>query len=734
MKRFIQTTLFLLPAVVALFALSACQPTRATKHKTWVDLAEISSQVSKAKEDNPSEPAFEGNPYVEKAEKEKAPKVRKVEVKKEATTNPYLTDKLGKKEIHTGENAEGEGVMLNFDNADIYEVIQVIAEVLDINYIIDPQVKGVVNIRSGQKIPNDQLFIIFKKILNINGLDIRDEGDHYYIYVAGKPSSLAVYGKDEIGKLKNSAKLVTQIVPVMHISSAEAQKLIEPYLSEQAVIYNLADQNILVISDYEGQIIDALMILSRIDVSSLSSLVVRLVRIDNASLFDVKDELTEVLDALKVNKKDYTGVQILPLERVNSLLLIGYNEELMSTALKWVEELDKPITAGRNNIFIYNVRNSVASELADLVTSLIEDKGTSAKKSSTRSRGITSKLPTRPGSARATKSITKKTRTRSLPRIKKASATGGADLQFAGEPTLIADDSRNVILVKALPSDYKRVLKLIERLDNMPMQVLVEVMVAEVQLSDDLKYGVEWALQNSVYKINDAKISYDSTKGLGFSLLSDSTEIFNLLQFLASNNDFSILSSPQVLVLNNEAATVNVGEQVPIVTSETSDVSNGSTSNRTVQYKDTGVILNVTPRINYDGIILLDIDQEVSKVKSETTEGIASPVITTKKVKTKLAVRDGQSILIGGLIDKTETESESGIPVLKDIPYLGWLFKEKSVAQRKTELLIMVTPYVIENSDVLKQYIENFQEKMHGLRKELDTFDRDPVHLLKSDL
>ncbi|HHK60577.1 MAG TPA: type II and III secretion system protein, partial [Desulfobacterales bacterium] len=192
--------------------------------------------------------------------------------------------------------------------------------------------------------------------------------------------------------------------------------------------------------------------------------------------------------------------------------------------------------------------------------------------------------------------------------------------------------------------------------------------------------------------------------------------IFALLNMLAENNNLSVLSSPQILVLNNETATVNVGDQVPIVTSQITDTANNTTSNQTIQYKDTGTILNVTPRINYDGIILLEVDQQVSQVNEALSTGVNSPTISTRQVKTKLAVKDGQTILIGGLIRRKKTDNETGVPFLKDVPVLGSLFKYQVRGDEKTELLIMITPYVIENEDVLDQYIREFREKTRGLR------------------
>ena len=207
--------------------------------------------------------------------------------------------------------------------------------------------------------------------------------------------------------------------------------------------------------------------------------------------------------------------------------------------------------------------------------------------------------------------------------------------------------------------------------------------------------------------------------GLTYAILNSASDVVGLINALASETDVSLLSSPQVLVLNNEQATVNVGDQVPIVTTETQQTGEATAVDKTVQYKDTGTILTVTPRINYNGVIILDIDQQVSQATETTSSTINSPTISTRKLKTKLAVKDGQSILMGGLISKNLTVNQNSVPLLGDIPVLGWLFKYEKEVETKTELLVMITPYVIESEDVLDQYIKKFQNKMGKLRKQL---------------
>ena len=612
--------------------------------------------------------------------------------------------------------ADGEGILLNFDNADIFEVIQVIAETLDLNYVIDPQVKGVVNLRSGKKIPMGQLFTIFKKILHINGLDIRSEGSYDYIYVSKNLSSQIINGPRQISDLREGSEVVIQVVPVMHLSSTEAAKLLEPYLSAQGAVHNLPNQNTLLIRDYESKVLDVLQLLFRLDISPLSSLKIRLVKVENAPLYDLRDELVEIFDAMHINKKDFEGVSLVPLERVNSLLLISKNESLLDSSQSWIAELDVVPSQDRDNIYIYNVRNSVASDLADLVNTLISE---DEPKSRTSPDG-------RPDSKNK-KSGQKNRQTASRKTVQSNAPL--SSLRFAGAPMLLADDSRNIILIRSLPADYSRLIKLLERLDNMPRQVLVEVLVAEISLTNELEFGVEWAFHNKNLGINGSDYTQTMstdfgvpTGGFSYNIIDHADNIVGMIHALATDNDLTILSSPQVLVLNNETATIDVGQEVPIVTTETYQDNStvlGDAVDKTVEYRNTGVILEVTPKINYNGIIILDVSQEVSSAEENFTSGINSPIISIRKVKTKMAVKDGQSVLIGGLIRNETLTIESGVPFFKDIPWLGYMFKYQKDKKVKQELLIMITPYVIETEDVLDQYIREFKDKVQKLRAQM---------------
>ncbi|MEN8141508.1 MAG: type II secretion system secretin GspD [Thermodesulfobacteriota bacterium] len=644
-----------------------------------------------------------------------------------------MREAVGQEPAVTGEPGEAPqgpaaGLQLNFDNADIYEVIQVIGTALKLNYLIDPQVKGVVNIRSGQPVPAEQLYGVFEKILHMNGLDIRSEGDHSYIYVSKKPFSRKVNGPGQVTDLSPSSRLIIQVMPVQHLPSAQALKLVEQYLSEQGSVVDLPAQNTLLISDYEGKIIDVLTILARLDISPLADQNVRLVRVENAPIHDLREELEEIMAAFKVNNGNFQTLSIIPLERLSSLLLVSKSEFLVTNGESWIRELDVIQGQDRDNIYIYNARNTVASELSELVNSLITDEKPLSKKTTKVKTKRASPVTGQPSPVTSTRQTTIK-----------GKRTAQSSLRFAGSPILFADDTRNVILIRALPPDYARIVKLLERLDTLPRQVLVDVLVAEVFLKDELSLGVEWALMNNhLGWVGEDRFSFDVgsstdlnalaagtgglmnavTAGIGIRFNSGDTSR-DFLRALAGETDLSILSSPQVLVLNNETATVNVGQQIPIVTSITENTSGANQVDKTVQYKDTGVILEVTPQINYDGIILLEVKQTVSTALDVPERGVQSQPIKTRELQTKLAVKDGQSIMIGGLIGTDENVNNSGIPLLKDIPWLGYLFKYESREKQKTELIIMLTTYVIESEGVLAQYVREFGAKTAELRKQL---------------
>jgi general secretion pathway protein D len=276
-----------------------------------------------------------------------------------------------------------------------------------------------------------------------------------------------------------------------------------------------------------------------------------------------------------------------------------------------------------------------------------------------------------------------------------------------------ADGAKNAILIEATPADYSRVLRVLETLDVMPNQVLIEATIVEVGLNDALEFGVKWYFKEkgSSFSFSDAAATAGSAFA-GFSYTFKAADMITNLRALSEITDVNIVSSPSLTVMDNKTATLQVGDQVPISTqSAVSVVDPDAPIVNSVTYKDTGVILSMTPRINESGRVLLDVEQEVSSVVNTSSSGIDSPTIRQRRVKTTVMVNDGEQIALGGLIQTSKTKGRKQIPIVGDLPLVGNMFKQKTDDHEKTELIILITPRVMRNLDEARQITDEFKRE-----------------------
>jgi general secretion pathway protein D len=280
---------------------------------------------------------------------------------------------------------------------------------------------------------------------------------------------------------------------------------------------------------------------------------------------------------------------------------------------------------------------------------------------------------------------------------------------------VVADENKNAILIEANPADYRRVLRVIGALDVMPNQVLIEATIAEITLKDDLKFGLRWFLKNrdSSLTFTDSAVGSIQSVFPGFSYALTAANISATLTALNEITDVNVISSPSLSVADNKTATLQIGDQVPITTqSATSVLTPGAPVVNSVSYKDTGVILSITPRINESGRVMLEIEQEVSTVGETTSSTINSPTISQRRVKTSVVVNDGEAFALGGMIQDSKTVSRTQIPILGDIPVVGNAFKMKTNHVGKTELIILIAPHVIRNLNEARQVTDEFRREL----------------------
>ena len=295
------------------------------------------------------------------------------------------------------------------------------------------------------------------------------------------------------------------------------------------------------------------------------------------------------------------------------------------------------------------------------------------------------------------------------------------DLTEGGKGTgtkIVADEANNSLLIKATPKDYRKLEAALRELDRPPLQVLLEATIAEVTLRDELTYGIQWFFNagNTDFTLSERDTGDVDPFFPGFSGLLSSGDVRVVIDALESVSDVNVISSPQILVLDNQTAQLEVGDEVPIVTrqSEGIDTSDARIVN-TVEQRQTGVILNVTPRVNSSGLVVLDIQQEVSNVVRTTTSGIDSPTIAQRRVGTTVAVDSEQTVALGGLIQDDVDEIRAGIPFLSDIPVIGWLFGSTTSKAARTELLILITPKVLADSKAAVAATDELRKRLRAV-------------------
>lgn len=379
---------------------------------------------------------------------------------------------------------------------------------------------------------------------------------------------------------------------------------------------------------------------------------------------------------------------------INTVLILGGNREIMAHALDWVRELDQlPTVQAGNAYFTYPVKNADAQELAKALNDLISGISTPATGVSTAGVGLGSNLPTNPSVGGA---------------VAPPPSSGGAR---GGKRVVVNNATNSLIFQGGTQEDYRQWLSLLAQLDKPVKSALIDVLVAEVALADNNDLGFVWKIDQlgtaAASRVGGLTYSgQTSGSGLTLSALTGTNLLRQVaINALASNSDARVVSNPKVLTRNGEAATISVGQDVPIVTSQavtqgTSLIGsgNGTVVPQTVQYRNTGVILRVRPVIHAGDRIDIEISQEVSSAEPTTTGVTTSPTIRRRSVETKLSLRDGATVMLGGLISDNTTNSDSGVPLLKDIPGLGALFKSQSRAKGRTELVMLITPYILNDS------------------------------------
>lgn len=636
--------------------------------------------------------------------------------------------------VRLPEAGRGSRFVLNFDNADIYEVIRVMAEMMSVNYIVDPRVKGVVTIRTAGQISTKDIFPIFQAILNMNGATAVKKDIIYEIVPFGEAKKLYTPPSTgtEPGKSPNEERFTIQIIALKYIPAGEVSKMIKPFLSDGADIVEHPLHNILIVGDMSSNIRKILEIIELFDVDVFADMRVRIYPILNADVNEVAKEMERIFSSLEVSVKSGRGVGITftPVSRINSLLAVSSIPGIFEKVERWLKELDRiPGEGTQVSVFVYYVQNGKAKDLADVLKQVyVPAKGAKAE---AKEKAVTPTTPTAPTPRTGPSVAPRPPATPATPAAGAGEAAGVPE----GEINIVVDETTNSLIIRAYQRDYKAIIDTIKKLDIYPKQVLIEVLLAEVTLNDSTKFGLEFSTFTDSFTRGGRTYNYtigmggippatDFTSGLRYAI-SSVDRLAAAIQASATDDRLRVISSPHVMASNNKEARIQIGSSQPILTNtySTGAATTGGTASieGTIEYKDIGIILTVTPRISDAKLVTMDLSVESSTVGQTTLGNLSSvPFFGKKTAKTTLSIVEGQTIVIGGLIEDSKDTTTSGVPFLSKIPILGALFGFQSYTVGKTETLMFLTPHVISEIEDSNRITREFRDKVYTIQKELE--------------
>jgi general secretion pathway protein D len=617
---------------------------------------------------------------------------------------------------------------LNFDDADLGEVAKVIlSDILEQNYVLSPKVAGKVTLNTKEPLSKAELLPTLEMVLSMNNAALVKDGKIYHI----EPKTEALYSSTIAG---SSIGFQSRVIPIHNVAAQEIADILKPMVHEKTILTVDSTRNTIVVQGTSDELARVMDMVSTFDIDMLRGRSFALFPLNNVAPEQVIEELETVFNT-STGKEDSEFFRFLPIERMNAVLAITHQASYLRDVENWIYRLDRANTESGGGINVYRVQHMDAEELAGTLNEIFTGAGSRDKSAKVAAGRKSSEVTNK--DALDSNQKTGKTAIK-----RKKSSTGDSKKSGGGsmddnDIKIVADIANNSIIITATPQEYSKILPVIKQLDIMPLQVLIDATIAQVDLKDELKYGIKWYLSEDNLGVGSstgsgrsraAAAALQAAAGAftgGLSTIYDAGNLKVLLTAQADLNNVKIISSPSLMVLNNQEAKINVGDQVPIQTSTLSNAiaSTGTdTNNNTgfaqanqIQYKDTGVTLEITPRVNSNGMVIMDIQQIVSVAKETKTGVTTSPTINKEEIESTIVVKDGETIALGGLIQSTNQNNKSGIPFLHEVPLVGPLFGGTDNKDNRQELVVLITPRVVKTKQEARVITDEFKRKLSNI-------------------
>lgn len=633
-------------------------------------------------------------------------------------------------------------MFLNFDNADLVEVINTIGSILHWNYIIDPSITGTVSIHTEGTISKEDLPEILNTILKVNNVArIQEESLIHFVPIAdAKRKVVDPQVGDDPDAIKVRQNFIVQVVKLKYIRTTEMKAILENYTSPDAKFIEYKERNIIIFNDIDSNVKRLLKLVALFDTDIFKDALVKIYPLTDAPADDVTSELGSIFRVYDypTDTARGLGISFFTIERINAVMAVATNHNLIAQAEKWIKELDRSVSANKIGVYIYNVQNVKAEDLSGVLNTVFVNKTEDDEEY--KKKVVKDKKPEAPAvketKTPADSSAVKTPAEGSTPDASAADSSKSGEGMVEGKINIVTDITTNSIIIKATKRDYDVILETIKKLDIYPKQVLIEVTIAEILLDARTQFGLDWQYSHNFGSGSNATAATaisTGASGIGSGLayvVKNTNNLTTALRASAQDNKVNILSSPRIIASDNQKAKIEIGEDVPLVTSvyRTNDASSTATTvDQTIQYRSTGILLNVTPRINESGLVQLEIEQEVSEVSEKSVAGVQSPVIYKRSATTVLAANDEQTIIIGGLMKQKKNKNDSGVPFLSKIPIIGYFFSYTSETVEKTELMILITPRVIKGDEEMRRLSYELNGKIEKIKKEFTAFQEEKL-------
>ena len=664
---------------------------------------------------------------------------------------------------HQGSTVHGENITLDLVDATIADAAKaVLGDVLNVNYIVSEKVKGQVTLKTSRPVTRDGILEIFESVLAAQGAALVVDGAVFKILQRDEALAQGHSLKTDSNATARAPGVTSEVVPLKFVSASEMERILKSVAPLSTITRVDTARNLLVLSGSRSELASMVETISVFDVDWMRGMSFGIFPLDTSDTEAIAQELD------KIFANDHDGpskgiVKFIPNARLKSILVISSRPEYLKKAETWIKRIDMASEATEKRAFVYHVQYRPAQELAQLLHKVYA--GSSGASEATRfadiqgpgqsssangstaiaqpadqaftndpTRALTGPLPQQAATVRVAVTPAAAAATPAAADAAGDAATDGAT-GATGNPSgslaraipddrgsgisIVTDDGNNALVISATPSEIRRVRRILAQIDTMPAQVLIEATIAEVTLNDNLKFGLRWFFEKggNEFRLTDSVVTA-VTAAIpalsGFSYFLNTTNAKVLLNALAGITNVNVISSPSLMTLNNKRAVLQIGDEVPIATqSAVSVVTPNAPIVNSISFRNTGVILSITPRISDNGQVLLEIEQEVSDVKATSSSRIDSPTIQQRRIKTTVSVADGGSIVLAGMMQDRATRSREQIPLLGDVPVVGNLFKNKDDTISRTELLITITPQVVKDSAQVGLIAAEFRDRLN---------------------